>query len=164
MTIPAAPDAWARVRTALCAELGADAFKNWIDPVQYIGSDPGVVQLGVPTMFHGNWVQRNYSETIRRLMCKAGVTVSRIEVAVVQADAPPVRGDAGGGAGGGNGGTRASGLGDRRTLHLRHFVVGKPNELAHAAARRVAEGVAERGRSPSIRCFSMAASASARPT
>ena len=41
-----------------------------------------------------------------------------------------------------------------------NFVVGKPNELAHAAARRVAEA----GRCPSTRSSSTAASAWARPT
>ncbi len=48
-----------------------------------------------------------------------------------------------------------------RASRFDSFVVGKPNELAHAAARRVAEG------GPvtfNRRCSSMAASASARPT
>ena len=44
-----------------------------------------------------------------------------------------------------------------------NFVVGKPNELAHAAARRVAEACASPvHRCRSTRCFSMAASGSAR--
>lgn len=69
-------DAWTRVRSALLKELGSDAFQNWIDPLVLIGSEQGVVQLGAPTSFFGNWVSRNYGDTICQVMCKDGMTVS----------------------------------------------------------------------------------------
>jgi chromosomal replication initiator protein len=143
----ASSEAWTRVRGALRSQLGNDAFQNWIDPLVYVGADHGVVHLSAPTSFIGTWVLRNYGDAIRALLCKDGVPVNRLEFGVAPAAGQPVQV-----------GTRAavsapaavpdvdlpgSPLDGRCTFD--NFVVGKPNELAHAAARRVAEGVAEGG-------------------
>ena len=143
---PTSGETWARVRSALRNQLGTDAFQNWIDPLVYVGSDQGVVHLAAPTSFFGNWVLRNYGDAIRALMCKDGMPVSRLEFAVAPSNAAapapapaprpaaPIVADFE---------LPASPIDGRCTFE--NFVVGKPNELAHAAARRVAEGVAERG-------------------
>lgn len=147
--ISASGDAWTRVRSALRSELGTDAFKNWIDPLVYVGADQGVLHLAAPTSFFGNWVMRNYGETIRQVMCKDGMPVSRLEFAVAPAGAPAIAARPSEPAGVAAAPVvaelelPASPIDGRCTFD--NFVVGKPNELAHAAARRVAEGVAERG-------------------
>jgi chromosomal replication initiator protein len=148
-------EAWIRVRGALRAQLGSDAFQNWIDPLVCVGADHGVLHLQAPTSFIGTWVQRNYGDTIRALLCKDGLAVNRLEFGVTRAGGQPIEvprqapaAFAGGGAGSAAAATGddlpASPIDGRCTFD--NFIVGKPNELAHAAARRVAEGVAEGGR------------------
>jgi chromosomal replication initiator protein len=133
-------EAWDRVRGALVGQIGKDAYQNWIDPLVFLGANQGVGQFAAPTSFIGTWVARNYGDAIRRLLAKDGVPVNRLEFAVAPTAAIPVRPSA----------TAApdphaadvelpaSPLDARCTFE--NFVVGKPNELAHAAARRVAEG------------------------
>ncbi len=146
--IDASAETWSRVRSTLLGQIGQDAFQNWIDPLVFMGADHGVVRLAAPTSFIGTWVSRNYGDTIRQLLCKDGIPVSRLEFGVAPAAqalqpvpaapaplaAVPVGPDVD---------LPASPLDGRCTFE--NFVVGKPNELAHAAARRVAEGVAEGG-------------------
>jgi len=141
---PEPGEAWARVRSALRNQIGTDAFQNWIDPLVYVGSDHGVVHLAAPTSFFGNWVLRNYGDTIRALMCKDGMPVSRVEFGVAPAyAAAPVPAPRPVAQPATDLELPTSPIDGRCTFE--NFVVGKPNELAHAAARRVAEGVAERG-------------------
>jgi chromosomal replication initiator protein len=147
------PPAWERVRGALRGQLGQDAFQNWIDPIVFLGCDEGVGRLSAPTMFIGTWVSRNYGDAIRQLLCKNGVSVSRLEFGVAAAcpaPGPAVSGApirvvaaAASGAIHADVDLPASPLDGRCTFE--NFVVGKPNELAHAAARGVADGVAEGG-------------------
>lgn len=144
-------ETWARVRTALRSQFGNDAFQNWIEPLELVDVERGVMTLSAPTSFIGTWVLRNYGDSIRILMCKDGIAVNRLEFGVPAAPEPapkpilaatpavapaaaPMGPDVD---------LPASPLDGRCTFD--NFVVGKPNELAHAAARRVAEGVAERG-------------------
>ena len=144
-------EAWMRVRGALRTQLGSDAFQNWIDPLVFVSADHGVLHLEAPTGFIGTWVQRNYGDAIRALLCKDGLAVSRLEFGVSRngqtidfarpaAGAPPAALPAAVAAADD---LPASPIDGRCTFD--NFVVGKPNELAHAAARRVAEGVAEDG-------------------
>jgi chromosomal replication initiator protein len=136
-------DAWLRLRGALRAEIGKDAYQNWIDPLVFLGNEHGVGHFAAPTSFVGTWVSRNYGESIRQLLMREGMPISRLAftvqcaepgaepapvtpVAVVSAAAEEADDLPG------------SPLDVRCTFET--FVVGKPNELAHAAARRVAEG------------------------
>jgi chromosomal replication initiator protein len=136
------PEAWSRVRGELRSQLGKDAFQNWIDPLVFLRADHGVVQLAAPTSFIGNWVSRNYGDAIRQLLVKDGMPVNRLEFCVAPPGAvvEPVRPKPAEPAAvlPGDLDLPATPLDARFTFE--NFVVGKPNELAHAAARRVAEG------------------------
>jgi len=118
--------------------LGKDAFTNWIDPLELLEAGGSVAQFSVPTSFIGNWVSRNYGESILGMLQAEGLKVDRLNFRTVLAtkaapdvekvearSAPDVD-------------LPGSPLDTRFTFDS--FVVGKPNELAHAAARRVAEG------------------------
>ena len=68
-------------------------------PSVFLGSDHGVVHLAAPTSFIGTWVSRNYGDTIRQLLCKNGVAISRLDFSVApaaggapRAEAPVARG------------------------------------------------------------------------
>jgi chromosomal replication initiator protein len=135
---------WTRVRSELRRSLGNDAFKNWIDPLMYRGTDHGVLRLEAPTSFIGTWVTRNYGDAIRGLFARDGVAVARLEFAVAadQAERADRRPAAARPA------PLPATLPDcdlpQAPLDSRftfdNFVVGKPNVLAYSAARRVAEG------------------------
>ncbi|MBZ0128558.1 MAG: chromosomal replication initiator protein DnaA [Rhodobacteraceae bacterium] len=144
-------DTWGRVRDDLMQTMGRDAFNNWIKPLELLSDSDGVVGFAVPTNFFGDWVNRNYGDRILQGLRTAGRAVERIEFTVparesVAPDAPAPAPRA-----------RASAMAQPRSsagqpeidlpgspldqrFTFDRFVVGKPNELAHAAARRVAEG------------------------
>jgi chromosomal replication initiator protein len=139
--------AWSSARGELRSQIGKDAFQNWIDPLSLIGAEKGVVRIAAPTSFIGAWVSRNYGESIRQLLAKGGLAVSRLEFSVAgagaQVKAPeparPAKPSAAPAeaAAGDDVELPQSPLDGRFTFD--NFVVGKPNILAHAAARRVAE-------------------------
>ncbi len=147
-------DSWGRVRDELQQEIGRDAFNNWIKPLELIGEENGVARFSVPTSFLGDWVARNYGDRILQGFAKGGCSIERLDFSVparprqANEGRPAPRQAARSGRGEpsqGDRGNRAreidlpgSPLDARFTFDS--FVVGKPNELAHAAARRVAEG------------------------
>ncbi len=102
--------------------------------------------LAVPTRFFGDWVQRNFAEAILQELVRGGAPVDRIDFTVAaggpagRRELPAARSQ------GAPAQTPSRGEDDLRGAPLDarftfdSFVVGKPNELAHAAARRVAEG------------------------
>ncbi len=92
----------------------------------------------------GNWVSRNFGDQIMHQLSKAGEDVSRVEFSVPSSQKPNVAKPAAEAAAKTTAPAKSAGdlpgapLDPRFTFDS--FVVGKPNELAHAAARRVAEG------------------------
>jgi chromosomal replication initiator protein len=134
-------ETWGKVREELRQRVGKNNYVTWIEPLKFSEVKEGVARFEVPTTFFGDWVSRNFADHIRNQMAHAGAVVDRIEFEVMAKSATarpaPVRAA---------GRTRAASddelpgapLDQRFTFDS--FVVGKPNELAHAAARRVAEG------------------------
>ena len=162
---------WARVRGQLRNEVGEAAFRSWLKPLTLLSLRDGGVRLAVPTRFMRDWVQSNYSDKLNSLWREASKDVLQVEVVVQPPNRPtvkpgltagqPVGQSAGvgtktaarGAAVTANGAARARESEDEdRSRHLgapldprftfENFVVGKPNELAYAAARRVAEASA----------------------
>jgi chromosomal replication initiator protein len=135
-------ETWGQVREELIKRVGKNNYVTWIEPLKLSLLKNGVARFEVPTIFFGDWVQRNYADHIRTQLASTGATVDRVEFAVgtpeprpavakpaaKPARARPTQDDELPGAP----------LDTRFTFDS--FVVGKPNELAHAAARRVAEG------------------------
>jgi chromosomal replication initiator protein len=152
-------ESWARVRGRLRAEVGENAFRSWLKPLTLVSVKQGAARMAVPTRFMRDWVISNYAESIQALWQDEADNVSRIEIVVRPPERPvpkpscapetkPVR----------EGRPVAAAptaahsvpteneaayrdlnapLDERFTFE--DFVVGKPNELAYAAARRVAE-------------------------
>ncbi|MFN4193108.1 MAG: chromosomal replication initiator protein DnaA [Tabrizicola sp.] len=136
-------ETWGQVREGLIKRVGKHNYATWIEPLKLSQLKNGVARFEVPTTFFGDWVQRNYGDHIRSQLSSAGAPVERLEFAVGEATAPlPSRAPKPAGK---PARPRVSEeelpgapLDARFTFDT--FVVGKPNELAHAAARRVAEG------------------------
>ncbi|MEP6019931.1 MAG: chromosomal replication initiator protein DnaA [Paracoccaceae bacterium] len=135
---------WGQLRNRLLGTVGQNNYKTWIEPLEFEALQDGVATFNVPTTFMGNYVSQNFSElilnelktessSVRRLNFAVSAKASRKQtnegpVAQAQVSSQKSLADAAG----------AAPLDSRFTFDS--FVVGKPNELAHAAARRVAEG------------------------
>ncbi len=137
---------WGLVRENLVARIGKNNYATWIEPLKLTTLQNGVAHFEVPTTFFGNWVSRNFSDHIKSQLNESGQGVERIEFSVLRGATPelPTNLPAKPAAKPASRPNRTDDdlpgapLDSRFTFDS--FVVGKPNELAHAAARRVAEG------------------------
>jgi chromosomal replication initiator protein len=157
--------AWQKLRALLRERFGETNFRRWLEPVTGAVRDgentnPTLV-LALPTRFMRDWVEAHYGDAIRALwqqLMKQGVIEFTVTAPLVKrAEAAPEarpatdshdrRLTASNEEPGLATGTAAqvvnlpagsSGDLDPR-FTFENFVVGKPNELAYAAARRVAD-------------------------
>ena len=134
------------------AEIGDAAFQSWLKPMTVRGIDDDRVRISVPTRFMRDWVLAHYVDRLSSIWNSENPRVRTVDV-FVQTDravrsgavaespenpesvapiAHPNNGEDGYQA-------ISAPLDSRFTFD--HFVVGKPNEFAYAAARRVAEAV-----------------------
>jgi chromosomal replication initiator protein len=135
---------WISICSRLEQEVGESAYRSWIAPLKLVFVKESLAKFTVPTVFIGNWVLRNYGDKICDAFKKDGLDIERLEFNTshlsssrkienasiskrintkIDKDADVI--------------LPSSPLDSRFTFS--NFVVGKPNELAHAAARRVAE-------------------------
>ena len=150
---------WNRVLGQLKQEVGETAYRSWLMPISVQRIDGGEAVIAAPARFFRDWIASHYADRILALWRAQNRQVKRVSVIVAPAPRPlgstassrsedqmesrsdprPVAAPA---AVLEIGEDRAqpSGLDPRFTFE--NFVVGKPNELAHAAARRVAEACA----------------------
>lgn len=149
--------AWEQVQERVRATLGEAVYRSWFEAIRFAGVDNGVAMMVAPTRFVREWVMSNYADELRNIWRqvtggvvavdmvtgKAGAAVAPTPSALpseapqlaynretdmrVRADAPEDE----------EAYTLSSPLDPRFTFE--NFIVGKPNELAYAAARRVAE-------------------------
>jgi chromosomal replication initiator protein len=146
---------WARVRGRLREEFGDAAYRSWFKSMTLHEVRDGHLRIAVPTRFLRDWVAQHYADRIRALWNADEVPVSAVDILVsdkaVPAPAPATPGPAAATApvlrevaDAADEKDVSAPLDPRFTFE--HFIVGKPNELAHAAARRVAEASAGPGR------------------
>ena len=145
---------WARVLGQLKDEVGETAYRNWLQALRAERIDGGEAVVAVPTRFLRNWVATHYADRLLALWRAENPAVDRLALIVDPRIAPPLRDEAplyevsGAPAAAAEPAGASEIAEDRGYLSapldprftFDNFVVGKPNELAHAAARRVAEG------------------------
>ncbi len=145
--VGAASAKWERIQRHLRDEFGDAVFKSWLRPLTLGQAEGGEIVLFVPTRFMRDWVDRHYMDRIRRRWNEEDPAVRSVQIRVHRGKSPPStvtsRTPAGGGAGAADQ-SAAEGQADISApldprLTFDNFVVGKSNELAYAAARRVAE-------------------------
>ena len=135
---------WTTIRDRLLKTVGQNNFTTWIDPLTVGPIEDGICTLFVPTNFFGNYVSQNFADLLLHEMQSEDISISRLKFAVAPQDKPaaidsaPARPKPAAAAQPANSQINAAPLDARFSFD--NFVVGKPNELAHAAARRVAEG------------------------
>ncbi|MHA6264223.1 chromosomal replication initiator protein DnaA [Arenibacterium sp. CAU 1754] len=144
---------WGQLRQRLLKTVGQNNYTTWIEPLEFSDLQDGIAVFEVPTNFMGNYVSQNFADLILYELNTSGESVQRV-VFQVPANTParpkkstpaktatpqePTPQPASRSAEDVASELQAAPLDPRFTFDS--FVVGKPNELAHAAARRVSEG------------------------
>ncbi len=127
-------DLWERVCLDLRKSVGEDDFRNWISKARLSSVDGGSAVFEVPTRFTGEWILQTYGDRI--IDCLRGLDEKVVRMNYVvspRADSETVGEEMPG-----NGSDLpGSNLVSRFTFE--QFVVGNPNAVAYAAAKRVAE-------------------------
>jgi chromosomal replication initiator protein len=156
---PALDQQWSQVQGMLRAEFGETTYRTWLAPLQLSGIEGDRVLLAVPTRFLRDWVAAHYADRIRVLWRRLNPAISGVALVVATvasaatADAPPAfrapgrptappatpPRDAAPEPGAATAPENDIGAPVDPRCTFESFVVGPPNELAFAAARRVAE-------------------------
>ncbi|NQV48629.1 MAG: chromosomal replication initiator protein DnaA [Rhodospirillaceae bacterium] len=144
---------WGRVCDHLRKEIGEAAYQSWVKPMTVRSIDDGIARISVPTRFMRDWVAAHYVDRLGALWSKEDKFVNSVDVFVQSERA--LRSD--GAAASPKEAVQAPGVvinesaerpgGDHAAISgpldsrnvFDNFVVGKSNEFAYAAARRVAE-------------------------
>ncbi len=143
---------WQSLKKDLKKVVGDTAYNNWLKQIGYLSYDNNIVSLSVPTKFLRDWIVNNYADKIKNQCKKINSEIEAIKIIVKPVGGRIVPGTA-----------RIINKNDKNwnnSLDIRNtnfsadgdfgapldprftfdnFVVGKSNELAFAAAQRVAE-------------------------
>jgi len=129
-----------QVRAELKKQLEPSDFERWIKPIKFQSSTENNLTVQVPNIFFKNWIDENYGAEVKRILSE--ITGREILLTYeVEKKLPAASGLR----------TKlvheledtlklSSGLNERYTFST--FVVGKSNQLAHAASLAVASGSA----------------------
>ena len=148
---------WYRVCSRLRTEIGESAFENWVTPIKVFGFDGSEVNLTVPSRFMRDWVLANYLDRLKELWNGENSSVQSIALSIQPSSTltaenrETVVGDMEG-LDASQEATKVKPVNDWHSngriaapldpkFTFDQFVVGKPNEFAYAAARRVAEAL-----------------------
>ena len=133
---------WPKITSELKKSLDKDTFQNWIKPIYFESHIDTSLTLSVPTRFLRDWIIKNYASVIKKAYMDQGHSIDKLAILVKENN------------------TRISpGTevifedkdDDEDTYYddisapldpkftFDNFIVGKPNELAYAAAQRVAQ-------------------------
>ncbi|HLJ65081.1 MAG TPA: chromosomal replication initiator protein DnaA, partial [Stellaceae bacterium] len=138
------------------------AFRSWLKPMTLREVKSDRVSIGVPTRFLRDWVVAHYADRIRSLWNGENGAIAAVDICIAPhagrraltegepgqarvADFPAAESSAPSSPGE----DEREGTAEREVgapldprFTFENFVVGKPNELAHAAARRIGESCA----------------------
>ncbi|MBT6406430.1 MAG: chromosomal replication initiator protein DnaA [Rhodospirillaceae bacterium] len=139
---------WNEVCESLRGEIGEAAYQSWVKPMAVRAVTNGVARISVPTRFMRDWVIAHYADRLGDLWGTVDSTIERVDISVQSDRSVPASDEA----------TLSPSQPERKThtatpeisyttisapldsrYTFENFVVGKPNEFAYAAARRVAE-------------------------
>jgi len=134
---------WDTVSARLRTEIGEAAFQSWLRPMRVRDFAGGAVEISVPTRFMRDWAVAHYQDRLTELWHGENADVAIVEI-VVLAELAVKKSESDGDT---PGDEMTSAKRQRDDLcapldqrfTFDQFVVGKPNEFAYAAARRVGE-------------------------
>ena len=158
-------DQWGQICSQLKNEVGDTAFESWLKPLSLGSFSDGVMNICVPTRFMRNWVITHYSDRIHKIWEKKNPAIKNINFVVQAAreetpslynptcrsllkkitSTPAPQNIYQSGINSIIANNNDGALNDSLSVPLNpqytfeNFVVGKTNEFAYAAARKVAE-------------------------
>ena len=139
-----ATEVWTRLLDRARLEIPEQAFRTWLEPTEALSVDTQSIVVGSPDQFAADWNESKYSELLTRMAPVAlghPLTVlfrvheerkTRNQMDLFVAPPPSAVADGARRQGGVN-----AHLSERYTFD--HFVIGKSNELAAAAAHAVSQ-------------------------
>ena len=158
---------WEKIQSRMRKEFGDVIYRSWLKPLSLLSRDGGSVRLSVSTRFIRDWVTSHYLEKLRQLWIAEDASVKDVTIvleesphrnidqsaqlnaedSVGQSYSPGNLQVVQGSAHKTSAPSFLSTQQNREELGVRldprftfdHFIVGKSNELAYSAARRVAE-------------------------
>ncbi len=155
---------WDRVRARMQNDVGDVEYRTWLRQMTFAGVEGDEVTLLLPSRFLRDWVHGQYGDRLSSLWRAELPGVRRIDIRVAAGDPASLQDDAVSErpaveqpAAAPQRGQRGHDTSEARPdltqpLDPRYtfdaFVVGKPNEFAHACARRVAEKPSSPGFNP----------------
>ncbi|WP_081696256.1 chromosomal replication initiator protein DnaA [Candidatus Micropelagos thuwalensis] len=150
---------WERVRSRLRAELGEATFNSWFRHLEILKATATSITIQVPTKFIGSWIETNYLKRILGHWKKENDAISKINVSIQPAmhqpatqpetisrvvtdsrSSQPVQNTQVNHLPSEERGQDDVGAPLEPRYTFDNFVVGKSNEMAHAAARRITDG------------------------
>ncbi len=143
-------DSWSKIRIKLKTKLGENIFKNWIESLVLVKIEKKSAFFNVSNSFIANWIDRNYRETIIETFKNDGILIDQIIFDSKNKNSFPFSDKENTYKMRDNNLSNIKNSLDNKNIELpsspldkrftfERFVVGKPNELAHAAAKRVSE-------------------------
>ena len=138
------------VKAALKSDIGETAYRSWIAPLEARAMEAGVIDIAVPTRFIRDWVRTHYGDRLARLCAAQIAGCARVTYTIVAAAQKPAAADAArpyeavttanenAHAETASVESLASSLDPRFTFD--NFIVAGSNELAFAAAKKLASG------------------------
>ncbi|MDR1266946.1 MAG: chromosomal replication initiator protein DnaA [Holosporales bacterium] len=133
------PGEWSLVVQRFQQEQGEAIVRSWVRPLGFSSFCTGVVTLSSPTPFLRDWVENNYLHRLTEIWSSLNPNVRSL--ILVMSDAQPQEVSSSEKVESAVESLPDQGGGLDPKLTFENFIVGKPNELAYAAARRVAEAV-----------------------
>ncbi len=133
---------WSKITSELKKSLDKDTFQNWIKPIYFESHIDTSLTLSVPTRFLRDWIIKNYASVIKKAYMDQGHSIDKLAILVKENNDRIIPG------------TEViyeDKENDEDTYYddisapldpkftFDNFIVGKPNELAYAAAQRVAQ-------------------------
>ena len=133
---------WPKITSELKKSLDKDTFQNWIKPIYFESLIDTSLTLSVPTRFLRDWIIKNYASVIKKAYMDQGHSIDKLAILVKENNDRIIPGTE----------VIYEDKGDEEDTYyddisapldpkftFDNFIVGKPNELAYAAAQRVAQ-------------------------
>ena len=144
-------NSWEKIKTKLKKQVGETAYNNWLKQLSYNSSEEDNLTVSVPTKFLRDWIANHYADTIKNICKEEYPELFALKIVVKQYGGRVIPGTA----------RLVESKSQTEKYDIRsqqtftypgdfgapldprytfdNFVVGKPNELAYAAAKRVAD-------------------------
>ncbi len=133
---------WSKIASELKKSLDKDTFQNWIKPIYFESLIDTSLTLSVPTRFLRDWIIKNYASVIKKAYMDQGHSIDKLAILVKENNDRIIPGTE----------VIYEDKDDEEDTYyddisapldpkftFDNFIVGKPNELAYAAAQRVAQ-------------------------